>query len=334
MTASPMSFSIVPPWRSTTSRMRSNQRSIAQRSVSGSTRSPSAVDPTTSAKTIVTILRRVSTAQLYGSGSRMTAGPGAGVDKREPLVHHGVCASGAAGSHRGDGSCSGSGASKPPRRFRFSGRPTRCVRARGRAGSAARTTASQWSPQRPTVLRLYVSGASPGANVGAAVTSPSTGGGYGSTFTLVGTGSMVASAAPAVRGNPATTLQVALRPHPAGTYRFDVVVLEYATNWGSAVSKRDRLDHAPVHRAASNTGPPGADTTTPAGDWMSPPPRSRTSGTSPTSPSACCPFPRRASSSCANRSRPTTATSRASTPPRTTRCGPGTWPIEGRPATC
>ena len=90
--------------------------------------------------------------------------------------------------------------------------------------------------ERPTVLRLYVSGAFPGANVGAAVTSPSTGGGYGSTFTLVGTGSMVASAAPAVRGNPATTLQVALRPHPAGTYRFDVVVLEYAPNWGSAVA--------------------------------------------------------------------------------------------------
>ena len=90
--------------------------------------------------------------------------------------------------------------------------------------------------ERPTALRLYVSGASPGANVGAAVTSPSTGGGYGATFSLAGTGSMVATAAPAVRSDAATTLQVALRPHPAGTYRFDVVVLEYAPNWGSPVA--------------------------------------------------------------------------------------------------
>jgi hypothetical protein len=57
-TASPMNFSTVPPLRSTASRMRPNQRCIAQRSVSGSTRSASAVDLTTSAKTIVTTLRR------------------------------------------------------------------------------------------------------------------------------------------------------------------------------------------------------------------------------------------------------------------------------------
>jgi hypothetical protein len=90
--------------------------------------------------------------------------------------------------------------------------------------------------ERPTVLRLYISGASPGANVGAAVTTPTTGGGYGSTFSLIGTGSMVARAGPAVRGDPATTMQVALRPHAAGTYRFDVVALEYAPNWGSPVA--------------------------------------------------------------------------------------------------
>jgi hypothetical protein len=39
-------------------RIRSNQRCIAHRSVSGSTRSPNAVEPTTSAKTTVTTLRR------------------------------------------------------------------------------------------------------------------------------------------------------------------------------------------------------------------------------------------------------------------------------------
>ena len=48
--------------------MRPNQRCMAQRSVSGSTRSPSAVDPTTSAKTTVTILRRSPAAAVADSG--------------------------------------------------------------------------------------------------------------------------------------------------------------------------------------------------------------------------------------------------------------------------
>jgi hypothetical protein len=132
--------------------------------------------------------------------------------------------------------------------------------------------------ERPTALRLYVSGASPAANVGAAVTSPSTSGVYGSTFSLVGTGSMGATAAPAIRGDAATTLQVALRPHAAGTYRFDIVVLEYAPNW--AVPLRAR---PPRSRCSSPSGvgfgSAWCGSTTPAGDWMSPRPRSRTSGT-------------------------------------------------------
>ena len=131
------------------------------------------------------------------------------MDKREPLVHHGVCASGAAGSHRGDGSCSGIWGIEATQAIQFFRSTHPLCPGPGASRIGCPDNSVPMVAERPTVLRLYVSGASPGANVGAAVTSPSTGGGYGSTFTLVGTGSMVASAAPAVRGNPATTLQVA-----------------------------------------------------------------------------------------------------------------------------
>jgi hypothetical protein len=90
--------------------------------------------------------------------------------------------------------------------------------------------------EKPTVLRLYVSGATPGANVGGAATTPTPGGAYGSTFSLVGTGVMVASATPATRTDPTTTLQVVLKPHAPGAYRFNVIVLEYAPNWGNVVA--------------------------------------------------------------------------------------------------
>lgn len=89
---------------------------------------------------------------------------------------------------------------------------------------------------KPTVLRLYVSGASPGANLGGVATTPSTGGTYGSTFNVAGIGGTVASAQPATRTDPATTLQVPLRPQPVGTYRYTVIALEYAPNWGNVVS--------------------------------------------------------------------------------------------------
>lgn len=90
--------------------------------------------------------------------------------------------------------------------------------------------------QKQTVLRLYVSGATPGADLGGVATTPSTGGTYGGTFNLAGIGGTVASAAPASRTDPSTTLQVPLRPQPVGTYRFNVFVLEYAPSWGNVVA--------------------------------------------------------------------------------------------------
>jgi hypothetical protein len=89
---------------------------------------------------------------------------------------------------------------------------------------------------KPLVLRLYVSGATPGAGVGGVVSRPTSGGTYGSTFSIAGTGGTVATAAPAMRTDPSTTLQVVLKAQPAGTYAFDVVVLEYAPGWGSVVA--------------------------------------------------------------------------------------------------
>jgi|GEM_PF-5888345 len=57
MTASPMNFCTVPPWRSSTARMASNQRAITRPSDSGSSRSPRLVDPARSLNTTVTTLR-------------------------------------------------------------------------------------------------------------------------------------------------------------------------------------------------------------------------------------------------------------------------------------
>jgi hypothetical protein len=57
MTASPMNFCTVPPWRSSTARVASNQRAITRPSDSGSRRSPRLVDPARSLNTTVTTLR-------------------------------------------------------------------------------------------------------------------------------------------------------------------------------------------------------------------------------------------------------------------------------------
>ena len=57
MTASPMNFSTVPPWRSSTPFISSKKRDMTRRSDSGSRRSPRAVDPVTSAKSTVTVWR-------------------------------------------------------------------------------------------------------------------------------------------------------------------------------------------------------------------------------------------------------------------------------------
>ena len=57
ITASPMNFSTVPPWRSSAARISSKYRDMTRRSDSGSSRSPIAVEPVTSQKTTVTVLR-------------------------------------------------------------------------------------------------------------------------------------------------------------------------------------------------------------------------------------------------------------------------------------
>jgi hypothetical protein len=80
--------------------------------------------------------------------------------------------------------------------------------------------------EKPTVLRLYVTGATPGALVGGLVTEPVQSGIYGSTFMIAGVGGMTATALAPTRTNPSTTLQVSIKPHAAGTYRFDVIVTE------------------------------------------------------------------------------------------------------------
>jgi hypothetical protein len=80
--------------------------------------------------------------------------------------------------------------------------------------------------EKPTVLRLYVTGATPGALVGGLVTEPVQSGIYGSTFTIAGVGGMTATPLPPTRTDPSTTLQVSIKPHAAGTYRFDVIVTE------------------------------------------------------------------------------------------------------------
>ena len=57
ITASPTNFSTVPPWASTTPLMAAKYRAITERIASASRRSPSAVDPVTSQKMTVTVLR-------------------------------------------------------------------------------------------------------------------------------------------------------------------------------------------------------------------------------------------------------------------------------------
>ncbi len=57
ITASPMNFSTEPPCRSRAARIASKYRVMTLRSDSGSRRSPSSVEPVTSQKTIVTVLR-------------------------------------------------------------------------------------------------------------------------------------------------------------------------------------------------------------------------------------------------------------------------------------
>ena len=71
MTASPMNFSTVPPWEWITSSISSKKRPITRRRASGSNRSPSAVEPVTSANRIVTTLR---TSEGISSGGNQRRG--------------------------------------------------------------------------------------------------------------------------------------------------------------------------------------------------------------------------------------------------------------------
>ena len=71
MTASPMNFWTVPPWRSNTARVRSKYRPITSVSDSGSKRSPSPVEPARSLNTTVTTFRT----RPASSSSRAIAAP-------------------------------------------------------------------------------------------------------------------------------------------------------------------------------------------------------------------------------------------------------------------
>ncbi len=83
MTASPMNFSTVPPWRSIAARIVSKYLVITLRSGSGSRPSPIAVDPVTSQNTIETVLRT----SLAGS-----AGAVSGVAQfRQNFARSGFC---------------------------------------------------------------------------------------------------------------------------------------------------------------------------------------------------------------------------------------------------
>ena len=75
MIASPMNFSTRPPCRSTKSVAMPNRRARTARTSSGSSASPSAVDPTTSANRTVTSRR--SSAMTYPDPSMRTVAPGA-----------------------------------------------------------------------------------------------------------------------------------------------------------------------------------------------------------------------------------------------------------------
>src|SRR5262245_897416 len=86
MTASPMNFSTVPPWLSIAERISSKYRDMTPRRDSGSRRSPSAVDPVTSANRTVTVFR-VSTRRSVRGARRAIARTGSiDSDPMEPRL--------------------------------------------------------------------------------------------------------------------------------------------------------------------------------------------------------------------------------------------------------
>ena len=74
ITASPMNFSTVPPWRSIASVIAAKYRDITRRTASGSSRSPSAVDPVTSQKITVTVFLTSPATVGVGLGERAATG--------------------------------------------------------------------------------------------------------------------------------------------------------------------------------------------------------------------------------------------------------------------
>jgi hypothetical protein len=92
---------------------------------------------------------------------------------------------------------------------------------------------------KQVVLRLYVSGGTQGSWLAAVVTRPGSSTPFNPGSQVLGFGGIAASATPATRTNAASTIQVLIAPQQAGTWKFDVIVLEYDAGWtviGSAVS--------------------------------------------------------------------------------------------------
>jgi hypothetical protein len=93
---------------------------------------------------------------------------------------------------------------------------------------------------KPIVLRLYVSGASPGDNLAGMATVPHSTAPFGPNWSVVGTGAMVASTKSASRLDVSTTIQILLNPHLVGTNQLDILVLNYGPNWASVVGSATR----------------------------------------------------------------------------------------------
>lgn len=91
---------------------------------------------------------------------------------------------------------------------------------------------------KPTVLRVYISGHTPGALVGVSAFSmaiPPLNYGQGP-FSFAGVGGMTANAKPATRGDASTTIQLVVRPaYTVGSSRLELVVSEYSNSWHNNV---------------------------------------------------------------------------------------------------
>ncbi len=133
MTASPMNFSTVPPWSSISARIASKYLAMTFRRDSGSSCSPSCVDPVTSQKRIVTVFRTSSAGEDAGSAEPQFEQNLASAALAAPQVEHAVMRR-SLGSRCG-GRIGGRG-SYPP-----GGRSRAAHRAPARGGRLHRSTA-------------------------------------------------------------------------------------------------------------------------------------------------------------------------------------------------